>query len=563
MNETIDIITLIRDHPLTKLSNDDHSSKILEKIKNKFTNDEQNMFVANFYCYLNYNTRLDFVVDLDKVWKWIGFSQKIRAKELLINNFTENVDYIVKYKDNINDNLAFSQEKARLHGGHNIEGIFITIHCFKKLCLKAKTKKSDEIHEYYVSLEEIMNEVVSEQAHDLKIKLTLKDHEISIIREKTLIESLKNRQVVYLAKVDTNIIKFGYTNDIKARVSGHKCSGWKEFNLLHVIESVNSKQIENMIKKNLKEHIISRKDECDETHIGLIQLSDKLTINKLYKEIMKYKESFENGEVMEQILLENEKLKNELEKMKNDYEKLKICLEKIQIPKEVNNPKLESKRYFLEFLKFFISDKHEQCIIQNENLYEEYKIYTNKIPNYSTLHIDSYKTFCNKTVECPYIINTRIQMDLDDIKYIPGKDNRLACKKIDIKLANEWIINEEVLMSSEIERITKIEDKSKNIDQKGNPEKYFRLFFENFLNTAKTDTITIDSDELLDLYKMFLNANKSHTADMYLDATFNREISKCMFVLNKRVDIGNRKDGDRRRVTVRIIDIKLLKKWLE
>jgi hypothetical protein len=37
----------------------------------------------------------DYVVDLDKVWQWIGFSRKDPAKRLLDSYFTEGTDYKV------------------------------------------------------------------------------------------------------------------------------------------------------------------------------------------------------------------------------------------------------------------------------------------------------------------------------------------------------------------------------------------------------------------------------------------------------------------------------------
>ena len=33
------------------------------------------IFVASFYCYLNYDKKKDFVVDFDNVWKWLGFTR--------------------------------------------------------------------------------------------------------------------------------------------------------------------------------------------------------------------------------------------------------------------------------------------------------------------------------------------------------------------------------------------------------------------------------------------------------------------------------------------------------
>ena len=44
------------------------------------------MFLSSFYCYLNHHPINDFVIDLDNVWKWMGFNQKYNAKYLLEKN---------------------------------------------------------------------------------------------------------------------------------------------------------------------------------------------------------------------------------------------------------------------------------------------------------------------------------------------------------------------------------------------------------------------------------------------------------------------------------------------
>jgi hypothetical protein len=79
MTEYIDIVTLVNKNPLTKLSNE-YESKIIQKIKNKFETEEQQLFIANFYCYLNYNKTNEFVIELDNVWKWLGYSSIDKCK---------------------------------------------------------------------------------------------------------------------------------------------------------------------------------------------------------------------------------------------------------------------------------------------------------------------------------------------------------------------------------------------------------------------------------------------------------------------------------------------------
>ena len=87
-----DIVSLIEQNPVTKLSRDYHN-KLITKIKATFNDSQQQMFVASFYCYLNCDNKNDFVIDLDNVWKWLGFNQKVKAKILLNKSFILDKDY--------------------------------------------------------------------------------------------------------------------------------------------------------------------------------------------------------------------------------------------------------------------------------------------------------------------------------------------------------------------------------------------------------------------------------------------------------------------------------------
>ena len=88
----LNVVDLIENNPITKLSKT-YNSKLINKMQTHFTETEQQFFVSSFYCYLNYDTTLDFVVDLDNVWKWLGFKQKVDAKRLVEKHFKLNIDY--------------------------------------------------------------------------------------------------------------------------------------------------------------------------------------------------------------------------------------------------------------------------------------------------------------------------------------------------------------------------------------------------------------------------------------------------------------------------------------
>ena len=66
-----------------------------ELIKQKFTNDNIEIFKLNFKIYLgNEINKNGFVINLDDIYKYIGFSTKGNAKKLLEKEFTINTDYI-------------------------------------------------------------------------------------------------------------------------------------------------------------------------------------------------------------------------------------------------------------------------------------------------------------------------------------------------------------------------------------------------------------------------------------------------------------------------------------
>ena len=240
-NDRINIVELIEKNPITKLSNN-YNNKLLNKIKEKFNEEQQKLFVGSFYCYLNYDKNKDFVVDLDNVWKWLGFAQKIIGKTLLEKNFILDKDYIIfalpAGKAKINDNLDEKIKKEDNRGGHNKQTFMMTINCFKKFCLKADTKKAHEIHEYYIKMEDTLHEII--ESNELRLQLEQKEQELEESKLNSEKEQLKaaekatilqfpvNTECIYFGiinntnELNEKLIKFGHTNNLAVRVREHK-----------------------------------------------------------------------------------------------------------------------------------------------------------------------------------------------------------------------------------------------------------------------------------------------------------------------------------------------------
>lgn len=163
MDSSFNIVGFIESNPVAKLS-DTYNNKFLAKIKENFSETQQQLFISSFYCYLNYHPTDDFVIDMDDVWKWLGFAQKVKAVALLEKQFIIEKDY----KKGISQ---LGKQSIDTRGGHNKKTIMMNLKTFKLLCIKAGTSKANEIHEYFVKLEELIQETIIGECIELKQQL--------------------------------------------------------------------------------------------------------------------------------------------------------------------------------------------------------------------------------------------------------------------------------------------------------------------------------------------------------------------------------------------------------
>jgi phage anti-repressor protein len=323
--DSFNIVDLIENNPITKLSTT-YQNKLLTKIKAKFTETEQQLFVSSFYGFLKYDSNTDFVIDLDDVWKWLDFSTKQKAKMLLENWFVKDKDYILLLNPQVN-------QSEHIRGGRNKEIFMLNIATFKRFCLKAGTKKADAIHDYYIKLEELLHEVVQEESTELKTQLEQKQIQLEQktillektekttekIREKTLLEQFgRNTQCVYYGSIDnvsdTNekLLKFGNSNNLAGRVSQHK-ETYTNFRLLNAFKVDNKLQIENEMKEHPlfveRQRTITIKSK---NYIELLSMNDLTftTLDKTIREIIASNEC--NPENFKKLLEENKRLKKEI-----------------------------------------------------------------------------------------------------------------------------------------------------------------------------------------------------------------------------------------------------------
>jgi len=512
--KALDIVTLIENNPIIKL-NGDYQSKLVNKIKESFTDTQQQLFVSSFYCYLNYDQASDFVVKLNDVWKWIGFGRIDLAKRLLEKNFKKDVDYVV---ENISPLLG-----GKLSVGRPGETITMTIRTFKKFCMKARTDKADEIHDYYIKLEELINETVGEESNDLRMKLENTEYESDKLRnklqvnndenEKILLNNSSDNKLVYLGLVGNYLVKFGYTKGIERRVLREHKKDFPSFVLKYTIHTEYHVELEESIKTSCRDGVLNGRRKSitvnGKNQTELIQLDENFTIEDLYNEIIKLNEIVTNNKKLgcNGTIL---KYTKQIENMNNEIIELKKCLKDngIELPKICSEYRVKTtdnnlEKYYLLFLEYFVQSRTGSEIIEIITI-ELYQQYIDFIKRESAeLYLHCYSPFCRELAKCKHMITIRIKTD----KVFDKLDNRIRGKKINIKLLDIWITEKWRNFNNTI--TTKIKKKTFAPINSLEDEKVKMLysFLQKIVDDSSTNTFKITNTELYNSYKSFSKLN--------------------------------------------------------
>jgi hypothetical protein len=101
-------------------------SKMIDKLETNFTEFQSRWFIANVYAFLMYHSTKDFPINIDTIYKLIGFANKANAKRALINNFTKDEDYKININNDKDGKGVFILRDENL-GGRPDETIMLNI----------------------------------------------------------------------------------------------------------------------------------------------------------------------------------------------------------------------------------------------------------------------------------------------------------------------------------------------------------------------------------------------------------------------------------------------------
>ena len=217
-----------------------------------------NTFLEDFFNLYNRNTSdNDFVIDLKNVAKWLKVNLKV-LRETLKKSYTKNIDYI--------DNSNKIQKKGS--GGHTLKITLLTPNCFKKICQLTKSKKGDEVREYFIKVEETLFKYKNYIIEGLEEK-------IKKLEQNQKPKVYPKRGVIYVFETpnspQNSLYKIGKTKDLKQRLKSHQSPLSHDINILYYFETEDIDSIEKCAKTFMKKYQYRKYKEVYQVNIDIIK----------------------------------------------------------------------------------------------------------------------------------------------------------------------------------------------------------------------------------------------------------------------------------------------------
>jgi len=174
--------------------------------------------------------------------------------------------------------------------GHNNELILLTINCFKKFCQLTRSKHGDEVREYFIQVESILNKYknyIIEGMED-KIKKIQKGKKPKVNPEKGVIYVFKtpdttdnnlyslSKPLVLINDIDNEtkshyLYKIGRTKDLKKRLQSHQSPLSENIEILFISEVYDTVAVEKCVKGFMKEYQYRKYKEIYQVNLEIIK----------------------------------------------------------------------------------------------------------------------------------------------------------------------------------------------------------------------------------------------------------------------------------------------------
>jgi len=236
-----------------------------------------NAFIDKFLSFYNPDTiQTDFIINVDQVAEWLGM-QKFNIIDTLKKSYRGDIDYTI----------TATTRRTKKYGGNNYKLVMITPDCFKRLCMRSRTKKAEEVRTYFIQLESLMVRFRSVILKGMDVEIKQLE---SALKPKDINDSAGYIYVIKASPEKDNVYKIGRTQNLNKRLATYSVGTVDGIETIYKFRTNSFKKTEACLKLMLKEHQLRKYKEVYQANIDMIKTiiqkcDDTVQYTKVYSNV--------------------------------------------------------------------------------------------------------------------------------------------------------------------------------------------------------------------------------------------------------------------------------------
>jgi phage anti-repressor protein/predicted GIY-YIG superfamily endonuclease len=213
-----------------------------------------------FSLYGTSTTQTDHVVDLDRVAKWLGM-RKHTLQTTLNESYRKNIDFKVTRPD----------VRRTGRGGRNRTITLLTPDAFKRLCMRSRSAKAEQVRTYFISLESLVLKYKDQMMAGMREEIDRLEGRRKASKLKPQTERAGYIYVLRASEKLDSVYKIGRAKDLGRRLREHHASRAEDMEIMFVFRTDDVNNVEACLKTWLRDRQYRKYKEVYQADLDMIK----------------------------------------------------------------------------------------------------------------------------------------------------------------------------------------------------------------------------------------------------------------------------------------------------
>jgi len=218
-----------------------------------------NAFIDSFLSMYDADTvQTDFVIDANDAASWLSLGKNVVSRTLR-QGYKKNIDYTEQKSTKI---------MPGKYGGNNYKIIMMTPDCFKRLCMRSRSKRAEEVRTYFIQLESLIVKYKSFIIEGMDKEMAQMERSV---RPKIDVDGLGYVYILKASPEKDSVYKIGRSGALRSRMATYATGTIDGVEVLFRYRTDNYKAVERCTKAWMKEYQYRKYKEVYQADIDMIK----------------------------------------------------------------------------------------------------------------------------------------------------------------------------------------------------------------------------------------------------------------------------------------------------